>query len=217
MSDVIDEAEQAVRAIYHGQGWRIGVRALCSTAVVACVPADALGRRPRHGPLAHGAYEDTAECLGRQSRARCTANGEASDWTRKTRRCCLLLGRRGQPAGWSPFANDAGNYNVAVTGKSGSGKSVLMQELVSGLVSVGGEAVVIDDGRSFQHTAEALGGAFIAFGKDSACLNPFAMIDAAAVASRWRLPGRVFLDAGGRGPADVPPARRDGRHRGGAH
>ena len=53
----------------------------------------------------------------------------------------LLLGRRGQPAGWSPFANDAGNYNVAVTGKSGSGKSVLMQELVSGLVSVGGEAV----------------------------------------------------------------------------
>ena len=46
--------------------------------------------------------------------------------------------------------------------------------------SVGGEAMVIDDGRAFQHTAEALGGAFIAFGKDSACLNPFAMIDAAA-------------------------------------
>ena len=90
----------------------------------------------------------------------------------------LLLGRRAQPAGWSPFANDAGNYNVAVTGKS-----VLMQELVSGLVSVGGEAVVIDDGRSFQHTAEALGGAFIAFGKDPACLNPFAMIDASAAAA----------------------------------
>ena len=37
---------------------------------------------------------------------------------------------------------------------------------------------MIDDGRSFQHTAEALSGAFIAFGKDPACLNPFAMIDA---------------------------------------
>ena len=37
---------------------------------------------------------------------------------------------------------------------------------------------MIDDGRSFQHTAEAMGGAFIAFGKDLACLNPFAMIDA---------------------------------------
>ena len=84
----------------------------------------------------------------------------------------MLLGRRGQPAGWSPFANDAGSYNVAVTGKS-----VLMQELVS---AGGAKAVVIDDGRSFQHTAEALGGAFIAFGRDAACLNPFAMIDAAA-------------------------------------
>ena len=91
----------------------------------------------------------------------------------------FLIGRRGQPACWSPFANDAGNYNVAVTGKSGSGKSVLMQELVTGLIGAGGEAVVIDDGRSFQHTAEALGGAFIAFGKDAATLNPFAMIDAA--------------------------------------
>ena len=94
----------------------------------------------------------------------------------------LLIGRRGQPACWSPFANEAGNYNVAVTGKSGSGKSVLMQELVSGIAGAGGEAVVIDDGRSFQHTAEALGGAFIAFGKDPARLNPFAMIDAEVAA-----------------------------------
>ena len=53
-----------------------------------------------------------------------------------------------------------------------------MQELVTGLIGAGGEAVVIDDGRSFQHTAEALEGAFIAFGKDAATLNPFAMIDA---------------------------------------
>ena len=50
----------------------------------------------------------------------------------------FLIGRRGQPACWSPFANLAGNYNVAVTGKSGSGKSVLMQELVTGIVGAGG-------------------------------------------------------------------------------
>src|SRR3546814_3643007 len=34
----------------------------------------------------------------------------------------LLLGRRGQPFFWSPFENTAGNHNVAVFGKSGSGK-----------------------------------------------------------------------------------------------
>ena len=97
---------------------------------------------------------------------------------------------------------------MAVTGKSGSGKSVLMQELVCGLVAAGGEAVVIDDGRSFQHTAEAIGGAFVQFGRDSACLNPFAMIDAAAARGGRRLSGRVFFHARGRGPADVPPPWR---------
>ena len=40
---------------------------------------------------------------------------------------------------------------VCVTGKSGSSKSLLMQELVAGLIGAGGEAVVIDDGWSFQH------------------------------------------------------------------
>ncbi|WP_164094694.1 DUF5934 domain-containing protein, partial [Serratia marcescens] len=40
----------------------------------------------------------------------------------------LLIGRRGQPFFWSPFENAAGNHNVAVFGKSGSGKSVALQE-----------------------------------------------------------------------------------------
>ena len=43
----------------------------------------------------------------------------------------LLFGRRGQPACWNPFDNDAGNYNVAVVGESSPGKSVFMQELVA--------------------------------------------------------------------------------------
>jgi conjugal transfer ATP-binding protein TraC len=43
----------------------------------------------------------------------------------------LLLGRRGQPFFWSPFENAAGNHNVAVFGKSGSGKSVALQEMTA--------------------------------------------------------------------------------------
>ena len=175
--DAIDEAEQAVRAIYHGQGWRLATeRYVQLPSWLACLPMAPAG----------GLEED----LARMGRMKTLLTASAvnlapvhGEWRGQpaspgTPPALLLIGRRGQPAGWSPFANTAGNYNVAVTGKSGSGKSVLMQELVSGLVGAGGEAVVIDDGRSFQHTAEALGGAFIAFGKDPACLNPFAMLDA---------------------------------------
>ena len=173
----LDEAEQAVRALYHGQGWRMRAeRYVQLPAWLACLPMAAAGgldadlaRMGRMKTLLTSSAVNLAPVHGEWRGQRADPDSPPA---------LLLIGRRGQPAGWSPFANAAGNYNVAVTGKSGSGKSVLMQELVSGIVGAGGEAVVIDDGRSFQHTAEALGGAFVAFGKDPACLNPFAMIDA---------------------------------------
>ena len=179
--DGIDEAEQAVRAIYHGQGWRLGAERYAHLpGWLACLPmvpaggldAD-LARMGRMKTLLTSSAVNLAPVHGEWRGQRTTPDAPPA---------LLLVGRRGQPACWSPFANEAGNYNVAVTGKSGSGKSVLMQELVAGIAGAGGEAVVIDDGRSFQHTAEALGGAFIAFGKDPARLNPFAMIDAETAA-----------------------------------
>ena len=180
--DAIAEAEQAVRAIYHGQGWRVAAeRYVQLPSWLACLPMAPSGgldadlvRMGRARTLLTSSAVNLAPVHGEW-------RGQGFDADNPP--ALFLVGRRGQPAGWSPFANEAGNYNVAVTGKSGSGKSVLMQELVAGIVGAGGEAVVIDDGRSFQHTAEALDGAFIAFGKDPACLNPFAMIDAAAAAA----------------------------------
>ena len=188
--DAIDEAEQAVRAIYHGQGWRVSAeRYVHLPSWLACLPmapgggldAD-LDRMGRMKTLLTSAAVNLApvhgEWRGQGGGQGGNQSGLPAQGIEPNPPALFLIGRRGQPAGWSPFANNAGNYNVAVTGKSGSGKSVLMQELVTGLIGAGGEAVVIDDGRSFQHTAEALDGAFIAFGKDPACLNPFAMIDA---------------------------------------
>ena len=175
--DSLDEAEQAVRAIYHGQGWRVNAeRYVQLPSWLACLPM-----------ASAGGLDSDLERMGRMKTLLTSSAVNLApvhgEWRGQPMNpdnppALFLIGRRGQPACWSPFANEAGNYNVAVTGKSGSGKSVLMQELVTGLIGAGGEAVVIDDGRSFQHTAEALGGAFIAFGKDPACLNPFAMIDA---------------------------------------
>ena len=175
--DALDEAEQAVRAIYHGQGWRVNAeRYMQLPSWLACLPMASAGgldadleRMGRMKTLLTSSAVNLAPLHGEWRGQPANPDNPPA---------LFLIGRRGQPACWSPFANEAGNYNVAVTGKSGSGKSVLMQELVTGLIGAGGEAVVIDDGRSFQHTAEAMGGAFIAFGKDPACLNPFAMIDA---------------------------------------
>lgn len=91
----------------------------------------------------------------------------------------LLVARQGQLFAWDPFKSE-GNYNVAVTGKSGAGKSVFMQELVTGLYSTGARVVVIDDGYSFKSTASLLGGAWVGFdGSNTIGLNPFSMVDAA--------------------------------------
>ena len=194
--DALDEAEQAVRAIYHGQGWRVNAeRYVQLPSWLACLPMVPAGgldadleRMGRMKTLLTSSAVNLAPVHGEWRGQRADTDNPPA---------LLLIGRRGQPACWSPFANDAGNYNVAVTGKSGSGKSVLMQELVTGIVGAGGEAVVIDDGRSFQHTAEALGGAFIAFGKDPACLNPFAMIDAGTAAHDGDYREECFAMLGG--------------------
>ena len=96
----------------------------------------------------------------------------------------LLLGRRGEPFFWSPFENSSGNHNVAIMGKSGSGKSVALQELCASLAGAGAKVVVIDDGRSFQNSCALQGGEFVEFTMASGfCLNPFSMIDAEKAAA----------------------------------
>lgn len=89
----------------------------------------------------------------------------------------MLTGRRGQLMWFDPFSNDAGNYNVCVTGKSGSGKSVFMQELATSIVGSGGNVWVVDVGHSYENICKLLGGEFIDFGMDKQiCINPFSNI-----------------------------------------
>lgn len=90
----------------------------------------------------------------------------------------LLMGRQGQIFTWSNFVS-TGNYNVAVVGKSGSGKSVFMQELITSIHAMGGRALVIDDGYSFKTTCDILGGRHVAMdGSQVIRLNPFSMLQA---------------------------------------
>lgn len=101
------------------------------------------------------------------------------EWTGSgTGRGVLMLGRQGQIMDWDNFQSD-GNYNVSVVGKSGAGKSVFMQELVTSIYAAGGKVVVIDDGYSFKTTVDILGGRFVGFdGSREIRLNPFSMLSA---------------------------------------
>ena len=90
----------------------------------------------------------------------------------------LLCGRQGQLCDWDNY-HSSGNYNVSVVGKSGAGKSVFMQELVTSIYSGGGRVLVIDDGQSFKTTCEIIGGDWLSIGSGSKFrLNPFAMLSA---------------------------------------
>ena len=89
----------------------------------------------------------------------------------------LMVGRRGQLLNWNPFDNPSGNYNISVVGRSGSGKSVFMQDLLLNGLSTGARVFILDVGRSYEKMCSLVGGQHIQFTKDSQlCLNPFSHV-----------------------------------------
>lgn len=86
-----------------------------------------------------------------------------------------FVGRRGQLFYIWPFDNKgSGNFNINVTGKSGSGKSVLMQELITTVLARNGRVFVLDIGRSYSKLAHLLSGTFIEFNSAAKMVyNPF--------------------------------------------
>lgn len=89
----------------------------------------------------------------------------------------MFVGRRGQLCYLDPFRNTKGNFNMAVTAASGSGKSVFSQEFLESFLSKGGRSFVIDSGRSYENMCKVLDGVFIDFSKlSNPVLNPFTTI-----------------------------------------
>jgi conjugal transfer ATP-binding protein TraC len=98
----------------------------------------------------------------------------------------ILIGRRGQPFFWSPFGKALvqsadmqtnHDYNVCIAGTMGSGKSVLMNELMTNLLSLGGRVIVLDKGRSFKNACSLLKGQHLEFTVTTPLsLNPFTHI-----------------------------------------
>jgi conjugal transfer ATP-binding protein TraC len=99
------------------------------------------------------------------------------EWVGTSTPNMLLLGRRGQLMNWNPFDNKSGNYNAVVVGRSGTGKSVFMQELILNGLATGAKVFVLEVGRSFEKMCDSLNGQYIQFTKETnICLNPFSAI-----------------------------------------
>ncbi|MFH0810116.1 MAG: type IV secretion system protein TraC [Pseudomonadota bacterium] len=103
-----------------------------------------------------------------------------ADWKGTGTPTLALASRRGQVMFADLFDSD-GNYNAVVTAASGSGKSFLVNSIITSYLGIGGRVWVIDVGRSYQKLAGYLGGEFIVFSRDNPlCLNPFSRIRTAA-------------------------------------
>ena len=166
------ECEQALKSLYSAKGWKImKERYVQLQTWLSCLPF-------MHS---EGIKKDLKKFSRLKTMLTWTCANVApmhGEWKGMEHPYVMLFGRRGQPMYWNPFANKEGNYNVAVFGKSGAGKSVFMQELVSSIRGAGGNVIIIDDGYSFHNSCVLQGGEFVKFsGEKPLCLNPFSILN----------------------------------------
>lgn len=87
-----------------------------------------------------------------------------------------LFSRDGQLMSLSPFDANAG-FNSVVAAQTGSGKSFLVNELVSSFQAMGAQTWIIDVGGSYKNLCGLLGGTYVQFTSEAhVSLNPFSII-----------------------------------------
>jgi conjugal transfer ATP-binding protein TraC len=171
----INEAEQTIKSIYKANGWDLSKdKYINLQSFLAALPFT----------QSEGLFDDLEKMGRTKTMVSWTCANLAplqGEWKGGTSPMMLLFGRRGQLLFWNPFQSQR-NYNIAVVGTSGSGKSFFMQELVASIRGFGGKIYVIDDGRSFMNSSLLQGGLFIEFGsKSNICINPFSIVSQKAM------------------------------------
>ena len=167
----IEKADRSVRSIYKNLGLDIAKGSRIQRPLLAaCMPMNG----------GDGAIKDlktlqlTRRMVAQTAIALAPLHGESRGSDQPV---LLMVGRRGQPWMWSPFQNvGEGNHNAGIFGASGSGKSVLLQELASAHAATGDVVVVLDDGYSFAQSARLQGGKCVTFSTEKkVSLNPFSL------------------------------------------
>ncbi len=100
-----------------------------------------------------------------------------AEWRGTRTPTLCMVGRRGQIATMDLYDNDLGNYNFAVVGAPGSGKSVFLNEIAWSYRSIGAKVFMMDLGRSFEKLCIKARGTYVEFKHDTKInLNPFSKI-----------------------------------------
>ena len=146
---------------------------------LACLPGEAGSSLVRDLRAAHRTMTITREAAAHLLPLLGEWRGSpAREGERIPKPLLLFSSRRGQVFGLDLFANRNGNYNALIAGKSGSGKSVLAQDLVLSVLAQGGRAWVFDIGHSYKHCSMLTNGQWIEFSEPgSVCLNPLDLVE----------------------------------------
>jgi conjugal transfer ATP-binding protein TraC len=118
-----------------------------------------------------------------------------AEWRGTKTPTLLFGGRRGQLMTLDVYDNDLGNYNFAIIGAPGSGKSVLMNEMAWSYRSVGARVWMLDLGRSFEKLCKKASGTYVEFRSDSKInLNPFTVVSDETVGADGSVEGGINED-----------------------
>jgi conjugal transfer ATP-binding protein TraC len=167
----IEIAESRLKSLFQSAGWSVASEKFTILpSFMSCMPL-------MWGEGAHYDQKQFGKIKTTLSHEPVNVLPIQGEWLGSNTPSMLFAGIRGQVFYFDCFDNLAGNFNISVAGKSGSGKSVCMQELVTSNLSLGGRAFVLDVGHSFERLVKLLGGSYIEFTtRSQICVNPFTHI-----------------------------------------
>jgi conjugal transfer ATP-binding protein TraC len=165
-------AEQSARSIFRARGFELSRDTMMMTqGLIGSLPMTL--SPPFHADLARMKRVTTKTSANAVHLAPLIA-----EWQGTGTPVLLLGGRRGQLMQIDVYDNPAGNYNVAIAGTSGSGKSLLLNEIAAAYLGTGARVWIIDVGRSYEKACRNFGGSFIEFTETRRPLpEPFTFVD----------------------------------------
>lgn len=170
--EAMARAEQAARSIFRARGFELSRDTMMmAQGLIGSLPMTL--SPPFHGDLSRMKRVSTKTSANAVHLAPLVA-----EWQGTGTPVLMLGGRRGQLMPLDVYDNPAGNYNVAIAGTSGSGKSLLLNEIAMSYLGTGARVWIIDVGRSYEKACRNVGGSFIEFTESAGIsLNPFSFVE----------------------------------------